>query len=110
MRACLLEGRERFVYCGDHPWTDREDAVVARIGDLLARNGTAERGDEVHAAVNGIWVARIVAGEHRHRQGGILDGARNRALEYERRGAAEGVRPRHQRHAPERGLVSVYAA
>ena len=57
-----------------------------------------------------IGVARIVAGERRHRQRGVLDGAGDRALEDEGHVAAEGFRPGHQRHAPEGGLVSKDAA
>ena len=89
---------------------DREDAVVARIGDLLAGDRGAQRAHEVHLALDRVGVARIVAGEHRHRQGGVLDRAGDRAFEDEGNGAAEGLGPGHQRHAAERGLVAIDAA
>ena len=73
-RARLLEGLDRLVDHGDHARIDREDAVVARIGDRLAGDRAAQRRHEVDAAFDAVGVARIVARQDRHRQGGILDG------------------------------------
>ena len=57
MRSRLLEGRDGLVDHRDHAWVDREDAVVARVGDPFAGHRAAKRGHEVDLAVDAIGIA-----------------------------------------------------
>ena len=109
MGAGLGEGLDRLGHHRSHARIDREDVEVRAVGDLQAADRAARRGDEVDRALEAVGIARIVAGDRRQRDGGVLDRAGERAFEEERKGAGEGIRPRDVGHPPERCLVAIDA-
>ncbi len=108
--AGLLERLDRLRDHALDPRVDREDVEIRAVGDPPALDVAAERRAWLDRLVQAERVARVVAGQHAERDGGILDGPADRPLIEERRRAAEGIGPGHERDASGGRLVAIDAA
>lgn len=86
--AGLLEDAHGVGHDPGHPAVHRVHPEVGAERDAHARDRAAEDRGEVVLLFQAERVPRVVARQHVQRERGVLDGAGERALEEERRGAA----------------------
>src|SRR6185437_14881311 len=107
MGARLFEYAHRLADHFGNPRVDRKNIEIWAVGNLPILYRLAGCPREVGHLFEGVRVGGVISGKRIEGEGGIIDGARNRALEQERRVGGKRVRTYDGGDATERSFVAI---